>query len=205
EIVMVMSSIKQQMNKEFEMSDMGLLSYYLGIEVTQHEDAITLKKSAYARRVLLKTGMADCNPSQSPMEHKLELTKDEGGVPVNPTLFMEKPTVNHMQAVKRILRYIKGTVDYGLVYTKYRKGDVITGYSDSNHARDVEDRRTTGGMVFYLKENLVTWGSKKQQCVALSSCEVEFMAATTATCQEIWVSTLVQEITGKKAGPCVLY
>nr|GEU94320.1 hypothetical protein [Tanacetum cinerariifolium] len=181
---------KKQMNKEFKMSDMGLLSYYLGIEVTQHEDAITLKQSAYARR-------------------------DERGVPVNLTLFrsiirglrylthtrpdiadavgvvsrfMEKPTVNHMQAVKRILRYIKGIVEYGLVYTKYRKGDVITGYSDSNHAKDVEDRRSTGGMVFYLKENLVTWGSKKQQCVALSSCEAEFMAATTATCQGIWVS-----------------
>ncbi|GKB51791.1 zinc finger, CCHC-type containing protein, partial [Tanacetum coccineum] len=223
---------KQQMNKEFEMSDMGLLSCYLGIEVTQHEDAITLKQSAYARSVLLTTGMADCNPSQSLMEHKLELTKDEGGVSVNPTLFcsiieglrclaytrldiayaieivrrfMEKPTVNHMQSVKRILRYIKGTIDYGLVYTKYHKGDVITGYSDSNHARDVEDRRSTGGMVFYLKENLVTWGSKKQQCVALSSCEAEFMAATTATCQGIWVSRLVHEITGEKAGPFVLY
>nr|GEX43524.1 hypothetical protein [Tanacetum cinerariifolium] len=168
-------------------------------------------------RVLLKAGMADCNPSQSPMEHKLELTKDEGEVSAKPTLFrsiirglryltytrpdiayvvgivsrfMEKPTVNHMQAVKTMLRYIKGTVDYGLVYTKYSKGDVITGYSDSNHARNVEDRRSTGGMVFYLKENLVTWGLKKQQCVALSSCEVEFMAATTATCQGIWGSVI---------------
>ncbi|GJQ99116.1 zinc finger, CCHC-type containing protein [Tanacetum coccineum] len=223
---------KQQMNKEFEMSDMGLLSYYLGIEVTQHEDGITLKQSAYARNLLLKAGMADCNPSKSPMEHKEELTKDEEGVPVNATLFrsiigglrylthtrpdiayavgivsrfMEKPTLKHLQAVKRILRYIKGTVDYGLVYTKYHKGDLITGYSDSNHARDVEDRRSTGGNVFYLEENLVTWGSKKQQCVALSSCEAEFMAATTATCQGIWVSRLVQEITGKKAGPFVLY
>ncbi|GKA77516.1 zinc finger, CCHC-type containing protein [Tanacetum coccineum] len=62
---------------------MGLLSYYLGIEVTQHEDAITLKKSAYTRSVLLKAGMAYYNPSQSPMEHKLELMKDEGGVPVH--------------------------------------------------------------------------------------------------------------------------
>nr|GEW80220.1 zinc finger, CCHC-type [Tanacetum cinerariifolium] len=201
---------KEQMNKEFEMSDMGLLSYYLGIEA----------------------GTAYCNPSKSPMEHKEELTKDGGGVPVNATLFysiigglrylahtrpaiayavgivsrfMEKPTAKHMQAVKRILRYIKGTINYGLVYTKYHKGDLITGYSDNNHARDMEDRWSIGGNLFYLKENLVTWCSKKQQCVALSSCEAEFMAATTATCQEIWVSRLVHEITGKKAGPFVLY
>ena len=73
-----------------------------------------------------------------------------------------------MQAVKRILRYVRGTVDYGLFYTECHKGDAITGYSDSNHARDVEDRRSTGGMAFYLDENLITWGSKKQQCVALS-------------------------------------
>nr|GFA49511.1 uncharacterized mitochondrial protein AtMg00810-like [Tanacetum cinerariifolium] len=149
--------------------------------------------------------MEDCNPSKSPMEHKEELTKDEGGVPVNATLFMEKPTAKHMQTVKRILRYIKGTINYGLIYTKYHKGDLITGYSDSNHARDMEDRRSTGGNVFYLKMNLVTWGSKKQQRVALSSCEAEFMAATTATCHGIWVSRLVHEITGKKAGPFVLY
>nr|GEX74087.1 hypothetical protein [Tanacetum cinerariifolium] len=154
-----------------------------------HDDGITLKQFAYARNALLKARMTYCNPSQSPMKHRLKLTKDKRGVPVNPTLFhsiirglryltharpgiaydvgimnmfIEKPIIKHMQAVKRILRYIRGRVDYGLVYTKYHKGDVITGYSDSNHARNVEDRQSTGGMVFYLKENLVTWGSKKQ-------------------------------------------
>ncbi|KAJ9560140.1 hypothetical protein OSB04_005300 [Centaurea solstitialis] len=223
---------KEQMSREFEMSDLGLLSYYLGIEVSQHEDGISLKQTAYAKNVLLKAGMEDCNPSQFPMEHKEELTKDEEGVLVDPTQyrsiigglrylthtrpdisyavgivsrFMERPTLKHMQAVKRILRYVRGTVDYGLIYVQEHKGDAIIGFSDSNHARDAEDRRSTGGMAFYLNENLITWGSKKQQCVALSSCEAEFMAATTATCQGIWVSRLVHEITGKKVGPFMLY
>ncbi|KAI3684116.1 hypothetical protein L6452_33335 [Arctium lappa] len=170
---------KEQMSREFEMSDLGLLSYYLGIEVSQHEDGISLKQTAYAKNVLLKAGMEDCNPSQFPMKHKEELTKDREGVLVDPTQyrsiigglrylthtrpdisyavgivsrFMEKPTLKHMQAVKRILRYVRGTVDYGLIYVKEHKGDAIIGYSDSNHARDAEDRRSTGGMAFYLNE-----------------------------------------------------
>nr|GFB02474.1 uncharacterized mitochondrial protein AtMg00810-like [Tanacetum cinerariifolium] len=111
---------------------------------------------------------------------------------------------NAMSGVGDVNRIPVANVPGG-VYTKYHKGDLITRYSDSNHARDVEDRRSTSGNVFYLKENLVTWGSKKQQCVALSLCEAKFMAATTAACQGIWVSRLVNEITGKKAGPFVPY
>lgn len=125
---------KKQMNKEFEMSDLGKLAYYFGIEVVQHEGGIMLKQAAYARNLLEKAGMADCNPSKYPMEPKLELRKDEQGDPVNPTeyrsivgglrylthtrpdimyavgfvsRFMERPTGQHLQAVKHILRYGK--------------------------------------------------------------------------------------------------
>lgn len=191
---MEVTKFKKQMNNEFEMSDLGTLSYYLGIEVAQHEDGISLKQSAYARNILIKAGMDGCNPSQYPMEPKLELTKDEGATPVDPTEyrriigglrylthtrpdisyavgmashFMERPTVQHLQVVKRILRYIKGTIDFGLVYKRGSGKDDVIGYSDSNHARDVNDRRSTGGMAFYLNENLITWASQKQRCVAL--------------------------------------
>ncbi|GJT47211.1 zinc finger, CCHC-type containing protein [Tanacetum coccineum] len=223
---------KEQMNKEFKMSDMGLLSYYLGIEVSQYEDRITLKQAAYVKTILKKTGMEDCNACTYPMEPKLELTKDEAGDPVDPTefrsivralrylthtrldisyavglvsRFMEKPTAQHLKAVKHILRYVKGTVNYGIVYTKGSGEDIIIGYTDSDFARDVNDRRSTRGMVFYLNNNLVIWGSQKQLCVALSSCEAEFMAATTATCQAIWIKRLLSEITGREIKPPVLF
>ena len=71
------NTFKKQMNREFEMSDLGLLSYYLGIEVTQEKNGISLKQIGYAKSLLKKTGMEECNGAEVPMEHKLELTKDE--------------------------------------------------------------------------------------------------------------------------------
>lgn len=99
--------------------------------------------------------------------------------------FMERPTVMHFKAVKQILRYIKGTMDYGLVYAAGTGALKITGYTDSDLAGDLDDRRSTGGMAFYINQSLVAWSSQKQKTVALSSCEAEFMAATTAACQAL--------------------
>lgn len=122
------------------------------------------------------------------MEHKLSLTKDGDEELVNPTgyrsivgclrylthtrlditfvvgvvsCFMEKPTIKHLQAVKGILRYVKGTLSYGLVYSKGREKVTISGYTDSDLAKDVNDRRSTGGIAFYVNGNLVTWASQK--------------------------------------------
>lgn len=100
---------------------------------------------------------------------------------------MEKSTILHMGAVKRILRYVKGTVNYGLRYTKGKGNYILTGFSNSDFAGNTEDRRRTGGMAFYLNENLITWVSQKQKCIALSSCEAEFMAANATACQGVWL------------------
>lgn len=91
------------------------------------------------------------------------------------------------------------------MYARGNEEITITGYSDSDLAMDVNDRRSTAGMAFYLNGNLVTWASKKQQSVALSSCEAEFMAATSATCQGIWIRRLLSEITGSMIDPAMLY
>jgi hypothetical protein len=83
--------------------------------------------------------------------------------------FMERPTTPHLKAVKHILRYVKGTVHYGLVYQRHMKKEVITGYSDSDLAGDIVDRRSTGGIAFYVNDSLISWRSQKQKTVALSS------------------------------------
>lgn len=101
--------------------------------------------------------------------------------------FMERPTVQHMKAVKHILRYVKGTTGYGLVYGKGNRESVIIGYTNNNLARYMNDRRIMSRMVFDLNENLVAWGSLKQRCVALSSYQAEFRTAISATCQAIWI------------------
>lgn len=82
---------------------------------------------------------------------------------------------------------------------------MLTGYSDSDLGGQTDDRKSTGGMVFYLNDNLVTWVSQKQRCVALSSCEAEFMAATAAACQAIWLKNLLGVLTGEDIGPVTLF
>jgi hypothetical protein len=118
---------------------------------------------------------------------------------------MERPTLMHQRAVKQILRYLKGTVEYGLVYTQEGKQEVLVAYSDSDHAGDVVGRRSTGGMAFYLNESLITWNSHKEKTVALSSCESEYMAATAAVMQGLWLRRLLSEITELPPQPVKLY
>jgi len=94
---------------------------------------------------------------------------------------------------------------YGLVYTQEKKDEVLTGYSDSDVGGDLVGRRSTGGMAFYMNECLVTWNSHKENTVALSSCEAEFMAATEAAKQAIWLRNLLSELTAQKPKKVTLY
>lgn len=92
-----------------------------------------------------------------------------------------------------------------MIYAKGTGNYILSGYSDSDLAGNIEDRRSTGGMAFYLDESLITWVSQKQRCVALSSCEAEFMAATAAACQGVWLKNFLGQITGGKHGPVIIY
>ncbi|XP_071688769.1 uncharacterized mitochondrial protein AtMg00810-like [Rutidosis leptorrhynchoides] len=207
----LVSTFKKEMMKMFDMSDLGMLSYYLGIEVCQSKGTITISHAGYAKKIIQCAGMAECNPCKYPMEAKLKLTKDEDGVDVNATdyrrligslsylvntrpdisysvgvisRFMESLKVSHLNALKQIVRYIKGTTDYGLVYRRGGDGKLL-GYSNSSHGVDIIDRKGTTGMVFYFSGNLISWNSSKQKTMALSSCEAEFIAAKMAACQAL--------------------
>jgi hypothetical protein len=84
--------------------------------------------------------------------------------------FMEEPTTEHLAAVKRVLRYVAGTLDYDCHYTR-KKDAQLVGFSDSDLAGDIDTRKSTTGVVFFLGNNIITWQSQKQKVVALSSCE----------------------------------
>ncbi|GJY64334.1 uncharacterized mitochondrial protein-like protein [Tanacetum coccineum] len=108
---------------------------------------------------------------------------------------MQSLRESHARAIKQILRYLKGTTSFGIKYN--RSNDMkLVGYSDSSHNVDIDDGRSTTGHVFYLGTSPITWCSQKQTTVALSSCEAEFMAATAAACQAIWLRELLAEVTG---------
>lgn len=113
--------------------------------------------------------------------------------------FMESPNKEHWAVVKRIVRYVAGTLDYGCKYTK--GGDAglnLLGYTDSDHGGDLVLRRSTTGMIFFLGTNLVTWTSQKQKVVALSTCEAEYIAAAAGACQGVWLNRLVADLVGSE-------
>ena len=111
---------------------------------------------------------------------------------------MVNPTSYHWIAAKRVLRYLKGTINFGLVYVKGVKNLNVIGYIDSDFAGDVEDRKSTLGQVLFLGGLPITWNSLKQKVVALSSCEAEYIAITSAVCQGVWIAKLVMEVMGVK-------
>jgi hypothetical protein len=224
-------AFKMEMKKLFHMSDLGPLSYYLGIEVKQGRRSIELRQSAYAIKLLDKAGMGRCNACATPMEVRPKLSKNGTSPVVDATLyrsligslryllhtrleltfavgylsrFMEEPRQEHMAAMKQMLRYIKGTYDYGLFYTNDGGKLNLLGYSDSDMAGDVDDQKSTTGVIFFLGGNPVTWLSQKQRVVALSSCEAEFIAGASAACQAVWLRRLLGDIVGASVPPPVL-
>ena len=159
----------------------SLLTSFLGIEVTQESGKILLSQRIYVLRILEQSGMSECNPTHTLLESRCKFEK-ESHPSVDPTTYrslmgslkylthtrldlmfyvgyisryIENPTTEHMSAVKRILRYIKGMLDLGLVYERNEVGITLVGYSDSDYAGDPEDRKSTTGMAFFLGNNLI--------------------------------------------------
>ena len=191
----VFGRFKREMSKNFKMSDIGVLSYYLGIEVQQSTIGITICQSVYAKKLLDTTGLADSNPTRTPMEGQLQLRKADTMTTVNATnyrsifenlcylvntrpnlaysvgyvsRFMEAPRKEHPLAVKRILRYVAGTRGWGVRYCA-RKGKEkleLVGYSDSDMAGDVDDRKSTSGMIYFLSgaRDLLAINKTKGSC-----------------------------------------
>ncbi|GJY40225.1 ribonuclease H-like domain, reverse transcriptase, RNA-dependent DNA polymerase [Tanacetum coccineum] len=212
---------KAQMEEKFEMSDLGLLAYYLGIEVTQTNGDISIKQSAYASKILKEAGMIDCNETLIPMDPGTRLTKVTEGTMVNSTeyrsligclrhllhtrpdlsysvgllsRFMQEPREQHMKAIRQVLRYVKGTKDYGITY-KHNGGNKIHGFSDSSYGVNTQEGKGTTGIIFYYGESPISWSTQKQATVALSSCESEFIAATAAATQALWLKRLPSKLT----------
>ncbi|XP_078442391.1 secreted RxLR effector protein 161-like [Wolffia australiana] len=107
----------------------------------------------------------------------------------------------HMMAVKRLLRYIKGTLDLGLRYEKAVGEQELVGYCDSDPSEDLDDRKSTTGISFFLGPNLISWASQKHKIVALSSCEDEYISMTAAACQGIRLAMLIAELKGESPKP----
>nr|GEX80666.1 ribonuclease H-like domain, reverse transcriptase, RNA-dependent DNA polymerase [Tanacetum cinerariifolium] len=213
---------KSQIEDKFEMSNLGLLAYYLGIELTQTSRVITIIQTGYINKILKETSMMESNYTKIPMDPDTKLVKAEDGNSVDATYyrsligslryllhtrpdlsysvgilstFMQDPKDHHLKAVKQVIGHIKGTKEHGIIYKK-EGGCKITGYNDSSYRINTDQGKGTTGIVFYFGESDITWCTQKQPTIALSSCESEFMAATRAAYQALWLKRLLSEITG---------
>ncbi|KAK2383145.1 putative mitochondrial protein [Trifolium repens] len=193
----------KQMQSEFEMSLVGELTYFLGLQIKQMEDTIFISQSKYARNIVKKFGMDNATHKRTPAPTHLKLTKDEKGISVDQSLYRSMigsllyltasrpdityavgvcaryqadPKVSHLTQVKRILKYVNGTSEYGIMYS-HCKNSTLYGYCDADWAGSADDRKSTSGGCFFLGTNLISWFSKKQNCVALSTAEAEYIAA----------------------------
>ncbi|XP_057852775.2 secreted RxLR effector protein 161-like [Cryptomeria japonica] len=118
--------------------------------------------------------------------------------------FMIAPMVDHWVAMKHMLRYVKGTFDYGLVYTRSHEPR-LSGFIDSDWEGSVDDRKSKSGYVFILGFGAVTWTTKNKQAVALSSIEEEYRGATKATCEVVWLRQMLTDMQISQAGPTPLF
>ena len=190
----MMEEFKKAMMQEYEMIDLGLVRYFLGMQVKQRPRQIFISQEKYADDLLKKFNMQDCKPLATPMAMNEKLSKDDGQNKVDATVyrslvgsliyltnsrpdivhavsivsrFMSNPSKAHFATTKRILRYVKGTKDFGILYEANRDFN-LTGYTDSDWAGITDDRKSTSGYVFLLGKKAISWASKKQTAVIIS-------------------------------------
>ncbi|GJR92471.1 retrovirus-related pol polyprotein from transposon TNT 1-94 [Tanacetum coccineum] len=175
------------MTQRYEMSMMGVLTYFLGFQIKQSERGISINQEKYVKDLLKKY---DINGSsvKTPMVPPNKLGPDLNGKAINETQYRANPKESHLIAVKRIFRYLKGTPSLGLWYPKCSGFD-LKGYSDSDYAGCNMDRKSTSGACQLLRGKLVCWSAKKHQSVAMSSVEAEYVAAARCCANILWMKS----------------
>ncbi|GJY68548.1 putative ribonuclease H-like domain-containing protein [Tanacetum coccineum] len=190
-----------------------MMSFFLGLQISQSSRDIFINQSKYAYEIIKKYGMLYSDFVDTPMVEKSKLDEDLQGNPVDATLYCDmigslmyltasrpdliyavclcawyhaKPTEKHLNAVKRIFRYLKGTINMGLWYSKDTRMST-TSNADADHARCQDTRRITSGFAQFLGDKLVSWSSKKQKCTTISSTEAEYIALSRCCAQILWM------------------
>ncbi len=217
------AALKKELNKRFAITDLGPSSYYLGMEIQRdrHAKTVRVTQITYLKKVLARFNMANCAPAPTPMvlgtqlqeelvdQARPDVVKEYQSmvgsimypmIQTRPDIcfavtilsrYNHNPNSKHIAAVKRVIRYLKGTLDYGITYGSTND---LVGYTDADWASDVESRRSLGAYVFMLYGGPISWSSKRQQSIALSSCEAEYMAQTQAAKEAIWMARLLSEL-----------
>ncbi|GJW32826.1 ribonuclease H-like domain-containing protein [Tanacetum coccineum] len=215
----LLQQIVDSLHKEFDMTDLGALNYFLGISAVRHPTGLFLSQKKYARQLLERAHMVNCNPSRTPIDTDSKLGPD--GVPVqDPTLYRSlagglqyltftRPDLSyavqqvclymhdlrepHFAALKRILRYVQGTLELGLqLYASATTS--LVGYTDADWAGCPSTRRSTSGYCVFLGDNLLSWSAKRQHTISRSSAEVEYRGVANVVSETAWIRNLLREL-----------
>uniref|UniRef100_A0A2N9IBP6 Reverse transcriptase Ty1/copia-type domain-containing protein n=1 Tax=Fagus sylvatica TaxID=28930 RepID=A0A2N9IBP6_FAGSY len=225
------SDFKLFLHQQFEMKDLGHLSYFLGLEVSSDSTGYYLSQAKYASDLLSRTGLTDTKVVSTPLEMNARLTPLDGTPLSDATLyrqlvgslvyltvtrpdiahavhlvsqFLSAPHSTHYAAVLHILRYIKGTMFHGLHFSAHSTLDLCA-YSDADWAGDPTDRRSTTGFCFFLGDSLISWRSKKQHIVSRSSTEAEYRALADTTSELLALRWLLEDMGVTHSSPTVIH
>ncbi|KAH9793969.1 Integrase catalytic domain-containing protein [Citrus sinensis] len=213
----VVEEFKQEMMEIFEMTDLELMTFFLGMEIKQNENEVFICQKKYAREILKKFKLEECKEMSTPMNSKEKLCKEDGTEKVDQAYFRSligclmyltatRPDILnavsilsrfmhcasewHLKAAKRVLRYVKGTCNFGIKFTRSKEFKLF-GYSDSDWGGSIDDMKSTSGYCFTLGYGVFSWSWKKQEIVAQSTAEAEFVAATAAVNQALWLRKIL--------------
>jgi histone deacetylase 1/2 len=214
----LLDQITASLRSEFAMTDMGSLHYFLGIAVTRDSSSMHLSQAKYAAEILDNTDMTACKSATTPIDTSPKLSASAGPPMADPTeyrslavalwyltfmrpdiayavqqvcLHMHDPREQHLVAIKRILRYVKGTLSHGLQLHSSSPASMVT-YTD--WAGCLDTRRSTSGFCVYLGDNLVSWSSKRQHTVSCSIAEAKYRVVANAVAKATWIRQLLHEL-----------
>lgn len=229
-----MESFKKYLMHKFQMVDLKEIKLFLGIRIRRNKEILTLDQSSYIKTVLNKFKMQDCNAVSTPLENRLDYkalnleesydapcrnlvgclmyimicTRPDLSTAVNIlSRYLNKNNKELWQCLKRVLRYLKGSIDLKLTYTQCSYTDILSGYVDSDWGgNDERDRKSTTGYLFKLFEQCtICWSTKRQLSVAASSTEAEYMALFEAVREALWLRSLATSIQIILLKPIVIY
>ncbi|GJY83664.1 ribonuclease H-like domain-containing protein [Tanacetum coccineum] len=210
---------KDIMKAQFAMTHLGPLNHFLGISALRTTSSIFLSQTKYATEILEQAQMLNCNPSRTPIDTEKKLGP-EGSSVTDPTLYrslvgslqyltftrpdlsyavqplclyMHDPREPHLNAMKCVLRYLRGTTDLGLQLFRSTTSQLIA-YSDADWAGCPAMRRSTSGYCVFLGDNLLTWSSKCQDTLSHSSVEAEYRGVANAVAKTSWILNLLHEL-----------